>query len=213
MLVSPESLSLNDGGVAMKGQRGSFDLEDRYAQLRKAEDPLEKLAAVLGFEPFRYRLLKALKRSDGAKGARPPYEPILMFKILILQALYGMSDDQAGFEIHDRLTFIRVLGLAPGSAVPDAKTIWLFREHLTKAGAVENLFARFDKLLRDKGCLDMSRQILDVSLIPAPREHLDDGEMVAIRQGKSAAEISPDEPAMAAQKNIDARWTVKHSKA
>ena len=197
----------------MPGQLGFFDLEDRYAQLSKAGDPLEKLASVVDFEPFRYRLLKALKRSDGAKGGRPPYDPILMFKILILQALYGMSDDQAEFQIRDRLTFIRFLGLGPGDAVPDAKTIWLFREHLTRAGAVETLFARFDTLLRDKGYLAMSGQILDASLIPAPRQHLDDGEKAAIKDGESAAEIWPDQPAKAAQKDVDARWTVKHSRA
>ena len=197
----------------MPGQLGFFDLEDRYAQLSKAGDPLEKLASVVDFEPFRYRLLKALKRSDGAKGGRPPYDPILMFKILILQALYGMSDDQAEFQIRDRLTFIRFLGLGPGDAVPDAKTIWLFREHLTRAGAVETLSARFDTLLRDKGYLAMSGQILDASLIPAPRQHLDDGEKAAIKDGGSAAEIWPDQPAKAAQKDVDARWTVKHSRA
>lgn len=197
----------------MPGQLGFFDLEDRYAQLSKAGDPLEKLASVVDFEPFRYRLLKALKRSDGAKGGRPPYDPILMFKILILQALYGMSDDQAEFQIRDRLTFIRFLGLGPGDAVPDAKTIWLFRERLTRAGAVETLFARFDTLLRDKGYLAMSGQILDASLIPAPRQHLDDGEKAAIKDGESAAEIWPDQPAKAAQKDVDARWTVKHSRA
>lgn len=197
----------------MPGQLGFFDLEDRYAQLSKAGDPLEKLASVVDFEPFRYRLLKALKRSDGAKGGRPPYDPILMFKILILQALYGMSDDQAEFQIRDRLTFIRFLGLGPGDAVPDAKTIWLFREHLTRAGAVETLFARFDTLFRDKGYLAMSGQILDASLIPALRQHLDDGEKAAIKDGESAAEIWPDQPAKAAQKDVDARWTVKHSRA
>lgn len=197
----------------MPGQLGFFDLENRYAQLSKAGDLLEKLATVVDFEPFRYRLLKALKRSDGTKGGRPPYDPILMFKILILQALYGMSDDQAEFQIRDRLTFIRFLGLGPGDAVPDAKTIWLFREQLTKAGAIEKLFARFDKLLRDKGYLAMSGQILDASLIPAPRQHLDDGEKEAIKEGKSAAEIWPENPSKVAQKDVDARWTVKHSKA
>ncbi len=197
----------------MKGQLGFFDLEDRYAQLSKAGDPLEKLAATVDFELFRYRLAKALKRSDGARGGRAAYEPILMFKILILQALYGMSDDQAEFQIRDRLTFIRFLGLGPGDAVPDAKTIWLFREQFTRVGAVEKLFARFDRLLRDKGYLAMSGQILDASLILAPRQHLDDGEKVAIRQGRTAAEIWPHEPAKAAQKDVDARWTVKHSKA
>lgn len=197
----------------MSGQLGFFDLEDRYAQLSKAGDPLEKLASVVDFEPFRYRIVKALKRSDGAKGGRPPYDPILMFKVLILQALYGLSDEQAEFQIRDRLSFMRFLGLGPGDPVPDATTIWLFREHLIKAGAVEKLFARFDTLLADKGYLAMSGQILDASVIPAPRQTLDDGEKQAIKQGKTAAEIWPDKPAKAAQKDVDARWTLKRSKA
>ena len=132
---------------------------------------------------------------------------------MILQALYGLSDAQAEFQIRDRLSFMRFLGLGPGDLVPDATTIWLFREQLTKAAAVEKLFARFDTLLADKGYLAMSGQILDASVIPAPRQKLDDGEKRAIKEGKTAAEIWPDEPAKAAQKDVDARWTLKRVKA
>ncbi len=77
---------------------------------------------------FRKPLAKALKRSDGAKGGRPPFDAVLMFKVLVLQALYGLSDDQAEFHIQDRLSFMRFLGLGLGDKVPDAKTIWLFQE-------------------------------------------------------------------------------------
>jgi IS5 family transposase len=197
----------------MKGQLGFFDLEDRYAQLSKAGDPLEKLATPVDFEPFRCRLNKALKRSDGSKGGRPPFDTVLMFKVLILQALYSLSDGQAEFQIRDRLSFQRFLGLDLNDAVPDVTTIWLFREHLTRAGAVDKLFTRFDDLLREKGYLAMGGQILDASPTPAPRQHLDDGEKLAIKDGKSAKEIWPERPAKAAQKDIDARWTVKYSKA
>ena len=124
-----------------------------------------------------------------------------------------VSPEKAEFQVRDRLSFMRFLGLAPGDPVPDAKTIWLFREHLTRAGAVEKLFARFDRLLGEKGYLAMSGQIVDASLIPAPRQHLDDGEKQAIKDGKSADEIWPDDPAKAAQKDINARWTLKVSKA
>ena len=179
----------------MPGQLGFFDLEDR-TPAEQGGRSVEKLASVVDFEPFRYRLLKALKRSDGAKGGRPPYDPMFGtltrtngVRSLTVQdfdpsRLYGMSDDQAEFQIRDRLTFIRFLGLGPGDAVPDAKTIWLFREHLTGAGAVETLFARFDTLLRDKGYGDV-RAYFDASLIPAPRQHLDDGEKAAIKDGKN----------------------------
>src|SRR5690606_29610129 len=99
-------------------------------------------------------------RSDGSKGGRPPYDPVMMFRIMVLQALYGLSDDQAEFQIQDRLSFMRFLGLGLGDKVPDAKTIWLFREHLTQARAVENLFARFDKHLTKAGYLAMGGQIV-----------------------------------------------------
>ena len=197
----------------MKGQLGFFDLEDRYTQLSKSGDPLEKLAQTVDFEPFRYRLVRALKRSGGGKGGRPPYDPVLMFKVLILQSLYTLSDKQTEFQTRDRLSFQRFLGISVNDPVPDATTIWLFREQLIKAGAIDKLFGRFDELLKDRGYLAMSGQILDASLIRAPRQHLDDGEKETIKTGKTAAEIWPDHPAKAAQKDTDARWTVKVSKA
>ena len=78
-----------------------------------------------------------------------------MFKILVLQALYGLSDDQAEFQIQDRLSFMRFLGLGLAERVPDAKTIWWFREQLVQAGAMEELFRRFDESLCEAGYLAM----------------------------------------------------------
>ena len=137
----------------MAGQPGFFDLAERLRQLSSGGDPLERLSAVVDFEIFRKPLSKALKRSNRSKGGRPPYDPVLMFKILVLQALYNLSDDQAEFLIRDRLSFMRFLGLGLEDPVPDAKTIWLFRDHLTEARAIDNLFARFDKHLTKSGYL------------------------------------------------------------
>jgi IS5 family transposase len=167
------------------------------------------LADVVDFEPFRFRLEKALKRSDGAKGGRPPYDPVMMFKVLVLQALYNLSDDQAEFQIRDRLSFMRFLGLAPNAPSPDAKTIWLFREHLVQARAIDKLFALFDARLKASGYLAQGGQIIDAAVIAAPRQHLTDEEKALIKEGKAADEIWPDQPAKAAQKDIDARWTMK----
>jgi len=121
----------------MAGQPGFFDLEDRLAALSVAGDPLERLSAAVDFEIFRPALKRALRRSDRSKGGRPPYNPVLMFKILVLQALYGLSDEQAEYQIRDRLSFMRFLGLGLGARVPDEKTIWLFREILVRAGAIQ----------------------------------------------------------------------------
>lgn len=115
-------------------QPGFFYLDDRYAALSEIGDPLERLAGVIDFEPFRYRLEKALKRCDGSKGGRPAYDCVMMFKILV----HGLSDDQAEFMIGDRLSFMRFLGLGFEDKVPDAKTIWLFRELLVEAKAIDN---------------------------------------------------------------------------
>ena len=137
--------------------------------LAESGDPLIKLAELIEFEVFRGPLVGALARSDGSKGGRPPYDPVLMFKILVLQTLYTLSDDAAEFRIKDRLSFMRFLGLGLHDRVPDAKTIWLFREQLTRAGAIRELFASFDAHLKARGHLAMSGQIVDASIIAAPR--------------------------------------------
>lgn len=162
---------------------------------------------------FRKPLSKALKRSDGTKGGRPAYDPVMMFKVLVLQALYSLSDDQAEFQIMDRRTFGRFLGLLDaGDRVPDAKTIWLFREHLVQAGAVENLFARFDRHLARAGYLAMGGQIVDATVVAAPKQRNTEDEKADIKAGK-IPDAWKDKPAKMRQKDRDARWTVKFSKA
>src|SRR5438046_1184559 len=81
---------------------------------------------------------------------RKPWDEVMIFKALMLQALYNLSDDQAEYQLRDRLSFMRFLGLELEDTVPDAKTLWLYREALGKAGAVEELFDLFDGLLKDK---------------------------------------------------------------
>jgi len=197
----------------MRGQPGFWDIDERYSRLSEAGDPLEKLNSVISWEVFEKPLAKALKRSERAKGGRPAYPAILMFKILVLQALYNLSDDKAEFLIQDRLSFMRFLGLGLSDKAPDAKTIWLFREHLSQAGAINALFSRFDKHLTQSGFLAMGGQIVDATLVAAPKQRNNDTEKTEIKGGKSAGAIWPDEPAKAAQKDVDARWTVKFAKA
>ena len=145
----------------MRGEAGFWDIDERYARLSEAGDPLEKLNSVVPWDLFRKPLSKALKRSDGSKGSWPAYDPVLMFKVVVLQALYSLSDDQAEFQVQDRLSFMRFLNLGLGDKVPDAKTIWLFREHLVQAGAIENLSARFDRHLSKAGYLAMGGEVLE----------------------------------------------------
>lgn len=195
----------------MADQRGLFDLEERYAALSKAGDPLERLAAVVDFEVFRAEPDAALRRSDRAKGGRPPFDAVLMFKVLILQALYGLSDEQAEFQVMDRRTFGRFLGIDDGERIPDATTIWRFREALVQAGAVEALFERFDEHLRSAGYLAMSGQIIDASIVAAPRQRMTDAERRVVKAGGIPEEWKA-KPAKLARKDRDARWTLKRGR-
>ena len=193
----------------MARQPGFFDGEERLKALSAAGDPLERLAQVIAFEVFREDLQRALSRSDRAKGGRPPYDPVLMFKVLVLQTLYTLSDDQTEYQLKDRLSFMRFIGLAMHDPVPDAKTIWLFREQLARAGATEQLFARFDALLREKGWLAMGGQIIDATVIEARRPRLSQAEKDTIKGGGVPSKWTP---ARRAQIDRDGRWTIKRGK-
>ena len=128
-------------------------------------------------------LVKALKYSDRRRGGRPPHDPVMMFKIMILQALYSLSDDKAALMIRDRLSFMRFLGLSLGDPVPDAKTIWLFRERLKEKDVIERLFERFDRHLEEQGLLAMGGQIMDATIVEAPRQRNSQEEKETIKSG------------------------------
>ena len=197
----------------MARQPELFDVEECLQRLSDIGDQLEAYGAVVDFELFRPDLEAALGYSDGAKGGRPAYDPVLMFKILVIQAQNGLSDDKAEFLINDRLSFMRFLGLGPCNRVPDVKTIWMFRERLTRAGAIDGLFRRFDAAIRKAGQIAMSGQIVDSSLAAAPKQRNTRDEKQAAKAGRSAHEIWPDDPAKARQKDVDAHWTIQTGKA
>jgi transposase, IS5 family len=191
---------------------GFFDVEERLAGLSKKGDDLERLAAVVDFEVFRPELERAVPRADRSKGGRPPFDHVLMFKVLILQTQNNLSDERTEFYLRDRLSWMRFLGLGLGDAVPDANTIWTFREALTKAGAIQRLFELFDQQLRSAGYLAMSGQLVDATIVAAPKQRNTRVEKQAIKDGR-VPEDWQDKPAKLRQKDRDARWTVKTTKA
>ena len=137
-----------------------------------------------------------------------------MFKVLILQASHSLSDERAEFLIK-RLSFMRFLGLGLSDAVPDANTIWTFREALTRATidgkpAVEVLFRAYEAALTKAGFLAMGGQIIDATIVSAPKQRNTDSEKAEVRAGR-IPEAWKDKPAKLAQKDRDARWTVKFS--
>jgi IS5 family transposase len=196
----------------MRGQRGFWDVEDRLRELSAEGDPLERLSRTVDFELFRPILMKALRRSHPSKGGRPGFDPVLKFKMLVLQALHGLSLQQTDYLVRDRLSWMRFCGLGPGDAVPDANTLWDFREALIAANALDRLFERLDAAINDAGYLPMGGQIIDASLVAAPKQRNSEGEKADVKSGKVPDDWK-DKPAKLRQKDRDARWTVKFSKA
>lgn len=196
----------------MRGQPGFFDIDERLKRLSDLGDQLEAFAGAVDFEIFRADLVKALAYSDGSQGGRPPFDPVMMFKVLVIQAANSLSDERTEFLISDRLSFMRFLGLGLSDRVPDARTIWLFREKLTKADAIQALFDRFDAALRASGYIAMGGQIVDASLIAAPKQRNSEEEKNDLKEGRIPEDWKA-KPAKLRQKDRDARWTVKFSKA
>jgi IS5 family transposase len=196
----------------MQGQGGFWDIEERLKELSAEGDPLEKLDATVDFEMFRPVLRKALRRGDASKGGRPGFDPVLKFRMLVLQAMHGLSLAQTEYLVRDRLSWMRFCGLGPGDAVPDANTLWDFRETLIAAKVLDRLFERLAEAINAAGYLPMGGQIIDASLIAAPKQRNTDDEKAAIKAGTIPAPWK-NKPAKLRQKDRDARWTVKFSKA
>jgi hypothetical protein len=125
-------------------QAGLFDAEFRLRKLDAIGDPLQKLTSGINWERFRPLLDRGFQKDQPAKGpgGRPPFDHVLRFKVLILQSLYNLSDDAMEFQLNDRRTFQRFIGLDDNDAVPDAKTIWAWRETLTQTGTMAKLFTK-----------------------------------------------------------------------
>ncbi len=189
-------------------QMGFFDLSDRYASLDSKKDLLVAIDAVVPWEEFR-PVLEGVWRKSAAqrkfRAGRKPMDAVLMFKTLLLGALYNLSDDQIEYQIRDRLSFMRFLGLGLGDRVPDAKTVWLYREALVKAGKMEDQFALFDGYLARQGCIARGSQILDASIVPVPKNRNTRDENKAIKKGDMPQDWA-DKPAKRNHKDIDARW-------
>jgi IS5 family transposase len=196
-------------------QMGFFDLSDRHGSLDAKKDPLLEIDAVVPREEFRPTLERIWRKPDAdlkSRAGRKPIDAVLMFKALVLSALYNLSDDQIEHQIRDRLSFMRFLGLGLGNRAPDAKTVWLYRDALAQAGKVEELFGLFDGHLNRQGYIALGGQILDASIVPVPKNRNTRDENKTIKGG-DVPEDWKNKPAKRSQKDLDARWTKKHGKS
>jgi IS5 family transposase len=165
-------------------QPGLFDWQNRFEKLDKNGGPLAKLNKVVTWNSFRPALETLRDKDKKSNAGAKPYDVIVMFKILILQSLYNLSDEATEYQVLDRLSFMRFLGLRLGSRVPDAKTIWLFREQLTEAGLAEGLLRQFETVLEKNGFAAKKGQIINASIIQTPKQRNSREENARIKQGE-----------------------------
>jgi transposase, IS5 family len=191
------------------GQKGFWDVEKREAKLAKQSDLLNRLDRVICWEEFRPVLSKIHDKKRKSKAGRKPIDEIILFKMLILQQLYNISDNQMEYQVNDRISFMKFLHLGIEDRVPDATTLWLFREQLTKAGLIEGLFKRFGEYLKEQGYEAKKGQIIDATIVPVPKQRNSREENEQIEEGKIPEEWK-EQPEKESQKDKDARWTKKN---
>tara|TARA_R110001583_G_scaffold195374_1_gene372395 strand:+ start:47409 stop:48455 length:1047 start_codon:yes stop_codon:yes gene_type:complete len=193
-----------------QGKKGLFDEEFTREQLSSMGNPLEAISKVVDFEMFRELLESKLLNTNKENNAgAKPYDVVLLFKILILQRYYGLGDNQVEHQILDRTSFKAFLGLATGDKVPDEKTIWSFRERITKTGLAEELFEQFTTFLEAQQLIFNEGKLIDASFTVAPRQRNTREENKKIKEGKGD-ELWNDQPNKKKHKDIDARWTKKN---
>ena len=190
-----------------KSQGNLFDYHERMAVLAQRGGAMDRLNEVIDWSIFRVKLQKLAGHKFSPAGGRPPWEPVLMFKVLVLQKFHGLSDEQTELQILDRMSFQRFLGLDVGDDVPDATTIWLFKERLGDEG-MRALFDIFDAYLREAGLIGREGKVIDASFVDMPRQRNSREENAQIKEGKRP-ESFDEHPPRARQKDTDGRWTSK----
>ena len=192
---------------------GLFDDHFILEALSKLGDPLQKLNKYINWGIFESPINEAFKDEDRdlSKGGRPAFNRLMLFKALIIQSLYNLSDDQLEYQIIDRASFKRFLGLNKSDKVPDSKTFWLFREQLIEKEVIEGLFKTFNETLDKAGVFANEGKMVDASFVEVPRQRNSHQENKHIKKTGRAPEEWKVNPHKLSQKDVDARWTKKNN--
>lgn len=196
--------------MSKRPSRSLFDEQHKHQKLEQINDVLPRLSRMIQWEAFRAQLDAAFPVRDPKKGGQPPYDHVMMFKIIVLLELYGLSAEAMEYQINDRASFQRFLGLEPQHQVPDSTTIRLFAEHLAQAKAMEQLFADYHARLSTAQLVVNQGKIIDASMVHAPIQHNKRADRELLEDNEIPANWSARK---LAQKDLDANWTKKNSKS
>ena len=192
-------------------EKSFFDEENRRKALSEVMHPLKRLELCINFEVFRKDLEKAFNHTPRGPGGRPAYDLVMMFKVLVLQRTYDLSDARTQFAINDSLSMQDFLGLTLADDAPDEKTIWAFRESLSVFGIEKTLFEHFNRGLLESGLIMKKGSIIDASFVEVPIQRNSREENQVIKEGHVPKDwTKPKNAQKLAQKDLDARWTKKN---
>src|SRR3972149_4023668 len=185
---------------------GLFDDHFLLEKLTRLGDPLQKLNEFINWKIFEPSINEAFKNEDRdlSKGGRPPFDRLMLFRALMIQSLYNLSDDQLEYQIIDRASFKRFLGLKKSDKVPDSKTFWAFREQLIEKEIIEHLFEIFNETLDSMGVFANEGKMIDASFVEVPRQRNTREENKHIKETGTAPEQWKEKPHKLCQKDLDA---------
>lgn len=190
------------------GQAGFFSEFFNESDILAFQKPLIRIGALIEWDLFRADLEKNF--SFSSEGGRPRFNPLLMFKILVLQKVHGLLDDETHFQIVDRRSFKLFLGMTDQDQVPDGQTIADFRNALVAQKMFERLFKKFLDHLQSKHGFKFCKQgtIVDATFVEVPINRNTREENEQIKAGHPSESIASNP-----QKDKDARWTKKNEKS
>jgi IS5 family transposase len=191
-------------------QYSFFDNDKKLAKISKLGDVLEQLNALVDWNIFRELLDSAIPRVRNPQGGRPPFDVLLMFKILIIKRLFNLSLDQTEYQINVRIDFMRFLNFDLASCVPDAKTIWVYENALAESGLGKEIFDCFFAEIEKGGYVTRTGSIVDASFIEAPKRRNTKEQRETLKEGEIPEEWNDEKhPQKLAQRDTDATWAKK----
>jgi IS5 family transposase len=198
-----------------------FGVETQLGKLSKMNDPLLIMKEKIDWEMFREKIEKAIRKPDYSKGGRPAWDTVLMFKIVMLQQWYNLSDGNTEYQINDRLSFQRFLDIECGGKVPDCNTIWDFKQALADTHVDRELFNIFNRMLEEKGVIARNGSIIDATFVTVDKRHTTKKDDESLKEGDNPRDLYDscterlekgdikDEGNVYRQTDFDARWTKK----
>ena len=193
-------------------RRHLFEREMQDKALAEFDD-LVRIRELVDWEAFRLQLREIFGTDSTRRGpGRPPWDELVMFRAIMLGAMYSLSDAKLQFMLLDRRTFKRFAGLQSDDQVPDQKTLWKYRNLLSESGRMDELFEGFKDQLRMRGYELNSGQIVDSSIVEVPRQRNSREDNATVKSGE-VPEDWKGQPNKLRQKDTDARWTKKRGQS